>query len=169
MSIARVTSELLEALSSRQRPTGTWGFRGHPSDQDSVEATCLAILALRRQPSIELARAIQALQGLQNTDGSWPAFTGDEPEGCWATALAVLSLMAARARNEAAGEGNPVALERARPRSELVVAMETPHLRQQGAVRSSQVWLELGFRYNELGNPDCIRPDCPSTGKAAWL
>src|SRR6266852_2363080 len=25
----------------------------------------------------------------------WPAFTGDEPEGCWTTALAVLSLMAA--------------------------------------------------------------------------
>ena len=91
-----MTSELLEALSSRQRPTGTWGFRGHPSDQDSAEATCLATLALSRRPSIALARAIRALQGLQNTNGSWPAFTGDEPEGCWVTALAVLSLMAAR-------------------------------------------------------------------------
>jgi len=48
-----------------------------------------------RQPSIELARAVRALLGLQNADGSWSAFTGDEPEGCWTTALAVLSLMAA--------------------------------------------------------------------------
>jgi hypothetical protein len=53
------------------------------------------MLALRRQPSIELARAVHALQGLQNVDGSWPAFTGDDPEGCWTTALAVLSLMSA--------------------------------------------------------------------------
>ena len=166
MDIPILISAVHETLKANQRATGTWGYRGN---QDSVESTCLAILALRRQPSIELARAIQALQGLQNADGSWPAFTGDEPEGCWTTALAVLSLMADAAGNEAPGIGNPVALERARPRSELVVALETPHVRQQGAVRSSQVWLELGFRYNELGNPDCIRPHCPSTGQAAWL
>ena len=54
------------------------------------------MLALRRQPSIELALAVQALDGLQNADGSWPAFTGDDPEGCWTTALAVLSLMLAQ-------------------------------------------------------------------------
>ena len=38
-------------------------------------------------------RATQALLDLQNGDGSWPAFPGDEPEGCWTTALAVLSLV----------------------------------------------------------------------------
>jgi len=54
------------------------------------------MLALCRQPSNELARAVHALQGLQNEDGSWPAFTGDEAEGCWTTALAVLSLIAGR-------------------------------------------------------------------------
>jgi hypothetical protein len=54
------------------------------------------MLALCRQPSIELARAVHAPQGLQNEDGSWPAFTGDEAEGCWTTALAVLSLIAGR-------------------------------------------------------------------------
>ena len=31
------------------------------------------------------------------------------------------------------------------PRSTLVLALETPHPRQQGAVRSGQVWLELGI------------------------
>jgi hypothetical protein len=102
MDIARVVSGLRETLSANQRSTGAWGYRGN---QDSVESTCFAILALRRQPSIELARAVQALQGLQNTDGSWPAFTGDEPEGCWTTALAVLSLMAARHRPKQLASG----------------------------------------------------------------
>lgn len=92
MDIARVVLGLRGTLSANQRPSGAWGYRGN---QDSVESTCFAILALRRQPSIELAQALQALQRLQNADGSWPAFTGDEPEGCWTTALAVLSLMAA--------------------------------------------------------------------------
>jgi len=79
-------------MNANQKTSGIWGYWGN---QDSVESTCLAILALRRQPSIELARAVRALQGLQNADGSWSAFTGDEPEGCWTTALAVLSLMVA--------------------------------------------------------------------------
>src|SRR6266852_3198385 len=93
MDSARALVGLRDALRAHQNQTGTWGYRG---TQGSVESTCLMILALRRQPSIELALAVQALDGLQNTDGSWPAFIGDEPEGCWTTALAVLSLMAAR-------------------------------------------------------------------------
>src|SRR5713101_6748625 len=90
MDIPSVISGLHEMLRANQKITGTWGNRGN---QDSVEATCLAMLALRRQPGNELARAMHALQGLQNADGSWPAFTGDEAEGCWTTALAVLTLL----------------------------------------------------------------------------
>src|ERR1039458_10820277 len=90
MDITTVTAGLRETLNANQRPTGAWGYRGI---QDSVESTCLAILALCQRPSLKLTRAIQALLALQNADGSWPAFTGDEPEGCWTTALAVLSLM----------------------------------------------------------------------------
>jgi hypothetical protein len=90
MDIGLAVAELHRTLMANQRATGTWGYRGN---QDSVEATCLAILALRRHTGIQPSRAIQALLGLQNADGSWPAFTGDEPEGCWTTALAVLSLM----------------------------------------------------------------------------
>src|SRR6202140_3886625 len=90
MDIPILISAVHETLKANQKPRGTWGYRGN---QDSVESTCLAMLALRRQPSINFARAVHALQDLQNADGSWPAFTGDEPEGCWTTALAVLSLM----------------------------------------------------------------------------
>jgi len=102
MDIARAVSGLRGTLSANQKPTGAWGYRGN---QDSVESTCFAILALRRQPSIELAQALQALQRLQNADGSWPAFIGDEPEGCWTTALAVISLMAARHETKRLGRG----------------------------------------------------------------
>ena len=90
MDIGIAVSALHGTLIANQKASGTWGYRGN---QDSVEPTCFAILALRQHPSIKLARATKALLGLQNADGSWPAFAGDEPEGCWATALAVLSLV----------------------------------------------------------------------------
>jgi len=90
MDVLSVSSLLERTLKENQRPSGAWGYRGN---QVSVEATCLAILALRHHTGEILKRAIQALLGLQNADGSWPAFTGDEPEGCWATALAVLCLV----------------------------------------------------------------------------
>ena len=93
MDIPSVISGLHEMLRANQKITGTWGNRGN---QDSVESTCLAMLALCRQPGNEFARAMHALQDLQNADGSWPAFTGDEAEGCWTTALAVLCLIAGR-------------------------------------------------------------------------
>src|ERR1017187_4483578 len=79
MDISSVVSGLHEMLRANQKTTGTWGYRG---SQDSVESTCLAMLALCRQPSNELARAVHALQGLQNEDGSWPEFIGDEAAGC---------------------------------------------------------------------------------------
>ena len=37
-------------------------------------------------------RAIHLLLRTQNPDGSWPAFEGDDPEGCWTTALAGIAL-----------------------------------------------------------------------------
>jgi len=90
MEIELAVSALHGTLIANQRATGTWGYRGN---QDSVESTCLAILALRQHTGVNLNRATQALLGLQNANGSWPAFTGDEPEGCWITSLAVLSVM----------------------------------------------------------------------------
>ena len=47
MDISSVVSGLHEMLRANQKTTGTWGYRGN---QDSVESTCLAMLALCRQP-----------------------------------------------------------------------------------------------------------------------
>ena len=92
MKISDVLSRLHEQLKANQKASGT--YRGNQGKQDSIESTCLTMLALRRQSSNELARTVRAFQGLQNADGSWSAFAGDEPDGCWVTALATLALVA---------------------------------------------------------------------------
>lgn len=102
MNISSATLGLRKTLRANQGVAGVWPDRGN---QGSVESTCFAILALRRESSMELWRAVQALQGLQNMDGSWPAFIGDDPEGCWTTAIAALALMETCVKTERLGSG----------------------------------------------------------------
>jgi hypothetical protein len=60
----------------------------------SVESICLTILALRHNRRTSTPdSALLILETSQNRDGSWPAFVGDEPHGCWATGLAALTLL----------------------------------------------------------------------------
>ncbi len=96
--IVRELSWILRERSERfQRvlvePTMPSGIASRQSPY-SVESICLLILALRRTRCPRFDRPVESLQSLQNRDGSWPASSGDESEGCWATALAVLSLIA---------------------------------------------------------------------------
>ena len=73
-------------LTRRELPQGGWSFTG--SAQASIEATCLAGLALA---NISASRAGQFLLHAQRRDGAWPAFLGD-PEASWTTALVVPAL-----------------------------------------------------------------------------
>src|SRR5215831_6233318 len=73
---------------------------GAQVDQPAVEPTCLGILALRQNRTPEVGLALYALGSLQNADGSWPAFVGDDRDGCWTTALGVLALMAAQRQTD---------------------------------------------------------------------
>jgi Prenyltransferase and squalene oxidase repeat len=76
----------------QQLPGGGWGIGR--SKQWVIETTCLALLALRFQPSSVYARGLAFLLSRQNPDGSWPLFAGDEdPDGSWVTALAVTVLI----------------------------------------------------------------------------
>jgi len=79
---------VLRALQAEHRGQSAEG------GQQSIEAACFAILALRNDPLADLKLALHDIEDLQNKDGSWPAFIGDDAEGCWTTSLAVLSLMA---------------------------------------------------------------------------
>ena len=69
-------------------------FRRCHGHTGAIEPTCLGLLALRREEDPEIILAIEMLRDLQNANGSWSAFAGDEPAGCWTTALAMLVMLA---------------------------------------------------------------------------
>jgi hypothetical protein len=94
---------IVTALLARQNP-GTHGW-GYTESQDALEPTCLALLAARQWRSADWKDALQHLQHMQRSDGSWCAFVGDDESACWTTALAVIALLHAdgvRARVESA-------------------------------------------------------------------
>src|SRR5476649_801556 len=97
--IAPFRSAYLAELASRQMTTGGWAYF-HSSEQASIEATSLALLAAQDNEVLE--RGVAYLLKAQNPNGSWPAFAGDDQDGSWATALVVMalrgSLIAAEAR-----------------------------------------------------------------------
>lgn len=91
----RDTQELerccLQALSDRQLSDGGWPF-ATTSDQTAVEPTALAFLALPPNLAAKRDAAIRCLLHLQNPNGSWPAFAGDDGHGSGYTGLALYVL-----------------------------------------------------------------------------
>lgn len=77
-------------LLRRQKAEGAWGY--HVVSQASIEATCLGLLAVGRENKLAAQRGIEFLLRVQNPVGSWPAFAGKDCEGCWTTALALITL-----------------------------------------------------------------------------
>ena len=90
METVQLLKEVRSEIRQRALPQGGWS--NGTSRRANVEATCLALMALRYGVGIlEPARSV--LRQLQNADGSWPAFAGDDFEGCWTTSLAVIALV----------------------------------------------------------------------------
>jgi hypothetical protein len=99
MKFARITmapglwsdriSSLAETLMSRQMKSGGWAY--FDFEQESLEATCLAELALAPERRANSSAAIRFLLKAQLSDGGWPAFLGDS-KGSWTTALALCTL-----------------------------------------------------------------------------
>jgi hypothetical protein len=50
------------------------------------------MLAIRSDYKEEYEHAVRCLLDCQNPNGSWPSFIGDDPEGAWTTALALIAL-----------------------------------------------------------------------------
>ena len=69
--------------------SGGWAY--FDSAQESLEATCLAELALAPDRQANSSAAILFLLKSQLRGGGWPAFLGDS-EGSWTTALALCTL-----------------------------------------------------------------------------
>ena len=81
----------LAELSRRQLSSGGWAAL-RSSAQASLETTCLGALATGSEDSDAERRAQDFLLRVQNPNGSWPAFFGDDQDGVWVTSLAVIAL-----------------------------------------------------------------------------
>ena len=83
---------LLESVQSeiarRSLPGGGWA--NGTASTAGIETTCYAMMALGKQERAR--RSLDLLLNLQNPDGSWPAFEGDDAEGCWVTSLVLIAL-----------------------------------------------------------------------------
>ena len=81
--------ELCDFLVRRQLPSGGWAALSS-SSQPSLECSALSYLALASSPAQDGARRF--LLSIQNPNGSWPAFLGDDKEGSWTTSLTLIAL-----------------------------------------------------------------------------
>ena len=91
IDMARRT-ELKNALIKQELSGGGWSY-GSSVRQAALEPTCLSLLALRWDSGPGRSRGLELLLGMQNPNGSWPAFSGDDSEGSGLTALAVIALI----------------------------------------------------------------------------
>ena len=83
-------NQLISELAGRQLASGGWSTKP-TSEQAALEPSCLATLAIKSRSDRALA-AQQFLMHVQNPNGSWPTFDGDDREGSWTTSLAVIGL-----------------------------------------------------------------------------
>ena len=81
----------VQELIDRQLPEGGWPFTSD-AIQAAAEPTALALLALPSNSGSERDAAIRFLLHVQNANGSWPAFSGDDGGGSGLTGLALYAL-----------------------------------------------------------------------------
>ena len=83
-------NQLISELARRQLASGGWSTNP-TARQAALEPSCLATLAVKSRPDRAFA-AQQFLVRVQNPNGSWPTFDGDDREGSWTTSLAIVAL-----------------------------------------------------------------------------
>ena len=113
---------LKSALIEQELSGGGWSY-GLAATQAALEPTCLALLALRWDSNLARALGLKFLLRMQNPDGSWPAFSGDDSEGSGLTALAVIAHQQRRDGTSNRARSR-MAAEIERKRITLVLAME---------------------------------------------
>lgn len=91
MEATQLLGDIRSEIKRRALLQGGWSSGA--GGQAGVEVTGLALLALRYSGRVSDQGRDFLLQ-MQNTNGSWPAFRGDDPEGCWTTSVAVIALLA---------------------------------------------------------------------------
>src|SRR5207245_1955483 len=94
ISFMGLLEDIQAELEERTLPTGGWASES--GSRATVETTCYVLMALHDRTGPARNSAIDFLLRVRNQDGSWPAFEGDDPEGCWTTALAAIALLFVR-------------------------------------------------------------------------
>src|SRR5215467_6088277 len=89
-----LVEDIQTEIEARRQPRGGWA--SGIGSRASVETTCYALMALHDHRGAD--SAIDFLLRMRNRDGSWPAFEGDDAEGCWTTALVLIALRFVSAR-----------------------------------------------------------------------
>lgn len=89
--IRQLDHACVQQLIDRQRADGGWPFT-QDRKQSAIEPTALALLALPSNSPGERGAAIRFLLRTQNPNGSWPAFIGDDQDGCGFTGLVLYAL-----------------------------------------------------------------------------
>ena len=89
-----VSEDLCAVLATRQLPSGGWPALSS-SSQASLEASALAHVAFVPDSGEVSDRATDFLLNVQNPNGSWPAFLGDDHVGSWTTSLVIIALRSA--------------------------------------------------------------------------
>ena len=91
MSMAKDLSCLQSELLRRQLPCGGWAALVS-SAQAALEPTCYSLLAMNTNTGPTIQTALRFLLRAQSSNGSWPVFLGDDPDGSWVTSLVTIAL-----------------------------------------------------------------------------
>src|SRR6266568_818205 len=118
---------LLDELTRRRLPSGGWATSTTPK-QAALESGCLAALALGLR-SDGAHRVQDFLLRVQNPNGSWPAFVGDDTDGGWVTSLALIALRDYVPGIPGKAQRLPLVAEIRRKGIKLALEMEVPHHR----------------------------------------
>jgi hypothetical protein len=85
-----VLKRIQTEIENRRLTTGGWS--SGTGNRAGIETSGYALMALHDHKGRARDDGLELLLRTQNPDGSWPAFEGDDPEGCWTTALAAIAL-----------------------------------------------------------------------------
>jgi hypothetical protein len=132
-----VFEQLHAEIEKRCLSSGGWASGN--SRRAGIETTCYALMALHDRPSLVRDHAVGLLLRTQNPDGSWPAFEGDDPEGCWTTALTSIALRFIGAPTGPIEKSIRWLLNNQGRERSLVLEMEIPNGGSRSAVQPSQI------------------------------
>ena len=147
-------NSLAGPLLTRQLRSGGWSYFG--SQQSSVEATSLAVMALSTESPNAARSGLDQMLDLQRRDGAWPAFVGDS-EASWTTALALCALNGTGEFTSAREKAfHWLVAERGRE-AHWLWRWKFKTTDRNVRFESGQVWLALDLRIRKLGHPHGVQ------------